>query len=229
MKHLSISTIGEKGINTCGIRLNFDRKDNFAIIHRGQLVMSARERPYLESLFRQFSGLSIYSVLEVGFGLGISATIIQEMIRPLEVHDIVEIETTIYNDLHRFSQNHLNVYPVLGDCYTHNFGRTYDFLFFDPYDYSLSEESDSEEEERRIRYQCQEIHLACRVLHEGGILCHPFFGDLEMPELEGFERRTQGPIAVPEFPLWDGSVCAVAQVGYYVKLSRTSLNTNGRR
>jgi hypothetical protein len=195
----------------------FDEKTPARIIYKGQLVMSADEKPYLQCLLSQFQGMCISSVLEVGFGLGISAEIIQEIVRPFETHDIIEIESNIFQDLCFFSKKYPNVKPILGNFYTHNFRRTYDFIFYDPYDYGLSEIDVIDEKEITEQYQRKEAVRALALLNPGGILCHPFFGDLEMPEICGFRLVTLGSIKVPIFTLWNGIKCEVAQLGYYVK------------
>lgn len=195
----------------------FDEKTLAKIIYKGQLVMSADERPYLQCLLSQFEGMSISSVLEVGFGLGISAEIIQETIRPSKTHDIIEIESNIFQDLCFFSKRYPNVKPILGNFYRHDFRRTYDFIFYDPYDYSLADLDAIDEQKITEQYQREEANRAHSLLNLCGILCHPFFGDLEMPEIYGFRRVTLGSITVPTFSLWDGTKCEVGQLGYYFK------------
>lgn len=195
----------------------FEEKTPARIIYKGQLVMSADEKPYLQCLLSQFEGMCISSVLEVGFGLGISAEIIQETVRPSETHDIIEIESNIFQDLCFFSKRYLNVKPIFGNFFRHDFKRTYDFIFYDPYDYGLADLDAIDEQAITERYQREEAIRAHALLNPVGILCHPFFGDLEMPEISDFRRVTLGSITVPIFTLWNGIKCEVAQLGYYVR------------
>jgi hypothetical protein len=195
----------------------FDEKTAARIIYKGQLVMSADEKPYLQSLLSQFEGMNISSVLEVGFGLGISAEIIQTIIRPSETHDIIEIESNIFRDLCYFSKRYLNVNPILGNFYVHDFTQTYDFIFYDPYDYGLTNLDAIDEQQIAEIYEREEAIRAKALLNTNGILCHPFFGDLEMPKIPGFSKVSLGSIKVPSFTLWNGVKCEVAQIGYYVK------------
>lgn len=53
-------------------------------------------------------------VLEIGFGLGISAAFIQRYIQPV-THYIVEIDESIASDLKTFACNHISVEPIIGD------------------------------------------------------------------------------------------------------------------
>jgi len=197
--------------------LKFDEKTSSKLVYQGEVVMSATEKPYLQMLLSQFENTCPRAVLEVGFGLGISAEIIQKTIRPLEVHEIIEIESNLYLDLCAFSLSHPTVRPIYGDCYSYDFKRTYDFLFFDPYDYEFSDVSTLDENELMEFYQSKEVKLAHRLLTPGGILCHPFFGDASMPEIPGFELQNSGPINFQGILLWDGTICDIAQIAYYVK------------
>jgi hypothetical protein len=194
----------------------FDEKAPSKIIYKGQVVMSIDEKPYLGCLLSQFQGMCISSVLEVGFGLGISAEIIQETIRP-KTHDIIEFESSIFNDLCQFCKRFSNIRPIFGNFYKHDFKQTFDFIFYDPYDYYLWHIDPNYERKILERYQREESIRAQALLNPDGILCHPFFGDLEMPQLPGFKRVTLGSISVPTFSLWDLTKCDVAQIGYYIK------------
>lgn len=199
------------------LTLSFDEKTDEKIVYEGQVVMSRYERPYFEALLSQFEGKGIQAVLEVGFGLGISAEIIQEIVSPTETHDIIEIEAGIFDDLRAFCTRYENVNPILGDVHVHDFGRTYDFLFYDPYDYNTKSLINMNPQTLDEYYRTKEVECAYKLLKQGGILCHPFFGDLEMPEISGFRKMSKGSIEVPDFPIWDQSPCNVGQLGYYIR------------
>ncbi len=204
------------------LSLKFDEKTSHRLVYAGKVVMSATEKPYLQILLSQFENMRLRTVLEVGFGLGISAKIIQKIIRPSETHDIIEIESSLFRDLCLFSRQYPIVKPIYGNCYEYKFRRTYDFLFFDPYDYGLSDVRTSDEKELMEFYQTKEAALAYGLLNTGGILCHPFFGDINMPEIPGFDLKNCGTAEVPGVLLWDGTTCETAQIGYYVKRGRVS-------
>ncbi len=199
------------------LSLNFDEKTSSKLVYKSKVVMSVTERPYLRMLLSQFENMCLRRVLEVGFGLGISAEIIQKTIRPIETHDIIEIESSLFQDLCEFGLRYPIVRPIHGNCYTYDFRGEYDFLFFDPYDYMISDEEYMDENELMGFYQTEEVALASRLLNNGGILCHPFFGDVNMPEISGFELQHCHSAKVPAFLLWDGTECETAQIGYYVK------------
>ena len=169
------------------LSLEFDEKTPCKLVYAGKVVMSATEKPYLRSLLSQFANMCPRSVLEVGFGLGISGEIIQETVRPAETHDIIEIESSIFMDLCAFSRKYPIVRPIYGDFYKYKFRRRYDFLFFDPYDYGRSDAGTPDEDRLMEFYQAEEAALAYQLLNIGGILCHPFFGDINMSEMPGFQ------------------------------------------
>jgi hypothetical protein len=202
------------------LSLRFDEKTSHKLVYAGKVVMSATEKPYLQMLLSQFEKMHLQEVLEIGFGLGISAEIIQKIIRPSITHDIIEIESSLFHDLCSFSQQHPIVKPIYGNCYEHKFRRTYDFLFFDPYDYGLLDVPTLDPKELMELYQTKEAALAYSLLKTGGILCHPFFGDMNMPEISGFDLKSGGTAEVPGVLLWDGTMCEAAQIGYYVKLGQ---------
>lgn len=57
------------------IELKFDEKSQDALIWNGQVVMSRTEETYFQALFQRLAYLKPDTVLEVGYGLGISATL----------------------------------------------------------------------------------------------------------------------------------------------------------
>lgn len=60
------------------ISLTFDVKTNDYLVWQGQVVMSRSEEPYFRQLFKHLAkALRPTRVLEIGFGLGISANLVQ--------------------------------------------------------------------------------------------------------------------------------------------------------
>ncbi|MHC8378400.1 GNAT family N-acetyltransferase [Pseudomonas sp. MDT1-16] len=177
------------------IELNFDEKNEDVLIWNGQVVMSRTEEEYFKALFQRLAYLKPTTVLEIGFGLGISAGLIQEHMKPAR-HDIFEIEKAVCKDLERFSEANPSVHPHCGDWKQSNIDQQYDFIFFDPFDYSPNEKS--AEEERADTSGRMKL-----LLNPRGVLCHPHFGDGDVPDLPGFttvivERLKVSPIRMAD-------------------------------
>ncbi|HBO5727301.1 hypothetical protein JE010_01905 [Pseudomonas aeruginosa] len=160
------------------IELEFDEKNADVLIWKGQVVMSRTEEAYFEALFTRLAYLKPGSVLEIGFGLGISAGLIQAHMKP-DRHDIFEIERSIYQDLECFAKTHPSVRPHLGDWKQSAISQQYEFIFFDPFDYSTDEQGADEA-------RADTAERMKGLLSSGGILCHPHFGDGDVPDLQGF-------------------------------------------
>lgn len=192
------------------LELKFDRIDSDAIIIGDHIVMNRSEERYLCALIKQFKGMHLRNVLEVGFGLGITADLIQEKISGVHRHDIIEIESTIYAMCEKYAAGKKTANALLGDYYQFQFSEQYDLLFSDPYDYSFL---DKGVPNSRNEYGAGK---AKEVLREGGIFCFPFFGDAEMPEIEKFRLVYNGLYQGPPITLWDGSTTDRAQIGYYL-------------
>jgi len=124
--------------------------------------------------------------------------LIQEHLRPPE-HHIAEIDTGIYADLLRFAAHHSGVVPRLGDWRGLSLATPFDFVFYDPFDYSSDQEG-IEAEANRLR------HL---VGHDG-VLCHPHFGDGPARTLPRFRSVVVERFEVPEIAMADGSRCGHA-------------------
>ena len=188
------------------MRLEFDHKSKDKIVYRGHVIVSSESSGYVRTLVQALGSLGIRSVLEVGYGLGISARAIQEMLRP-DRHTIIEMEDTVYADACRFCQGRMGCVAVNDDFYGHKNAEEYDCVFYDPCDYG----NDGSYEDRMAT-------CCAPALREGGILCRMCFGGAGMPDLPAFETVHCGQYLGRPFPLWDGSLCHEAQVGYYVKM-----------
>ena len=177
------------------IELDFDEKNDDVLIWNGQVVMSRTEEEYFKALFLRLAYLKPTTVLEIGFGLGISASLIQEHMKPAR-HDIFEIEKAVYKDLERFSEANPSVHPHCGDWKQSTIDQQYDFIFFDPFDYSPNEQGG--EEDRADTAGRMKL-----LLNPSGVLCHPHFGDGDVPDLPGFttvivERLKVSPIRMAD-------------------------------
>ena len=197
------------------IKLQFDEKNADILIWKGQVVMSRTEEPYFKAIFSRLEYLKPNSVLEIGFGLGISADLIQKYMKPL-LHDIYEIEKSIYIDLEKFAENHPLVRPHLGDWSKCSITQKYDFIFFDPFNY-LDEETlngtVSHEELSSVRAENAERMRT--LLNEKGILCHPHFGDGEVPDLPGFTTTIVERLKVSPIRMSDETYCEDAAVVFH--------------
>jgi len=177
------------------IKLKFDEKNQDVLIWNGQVVMSRTEEAYFQALFQRLAYLKPDTVLEVGYGLGISAALIQEHMKPTR-HDIFEIEKAIYQDLVRFAEAYPSVHPYCGDWKQSAIDLRYDFIFFDPFDYIPSGQSAEED-------RADTAGRMKRLLNPDGVLCHPHFGDGDIPDLPSFttivvERLKVSPIRMAD-------------------------------
>lgn len=78
----------------------------------GHPVMERWETPYMEQLAMVATGKG-GKVLEVGFGLGIAASVIQA--QPIEEHHIIEANEEVYQSLVKFAENSQKpIQPYLG-------------------------------------------------------------------------------------------------------------------
>jgi guanidinoacetate N-methyltransferase len=105
----------------------------------GHPVMEDWERPYMKAL-ANVATLNGGTVLEIGFGLGLSASYIQE--NKIEKHIIIEANTTVFEKVKNFAQNaRIATVPVLGfwqEEITSFPDESIDGILFDAY--ALSEE-----------------------------------------------------------------------------------------
>lgn len=199
------------------VDLQFDEKNSDVLIWKGQVVMSRTEEAYFEVLFSRLAHLNPRTVLEIGFGLGISATLIQQHFKP-ERHDIFEIEASIYEDLLAFSQHHPSVRPFPGDWNRCHIDGHYDFIFFDPFDYH-AEEGDQGDESHCGQTQRASRAVKMRaLLSPGGVLCHPHFGDGDVPELSGFTTVIVERMKVPPIRMADETLCEDVAIVYHCPL-----------
>jgi predicted methyltransferase len=197
------------------MKLSFDVKTSREIVFRGHTVMSRAEQPYLKALINLLAKKQIESVLEVGYGLGITAELIQETLRPA-AHHIVEVEQSILNDCRQFCDRYTGASAIAGNYEEAVYPQKYDLLFFDPYDYELALNRVNERESYTREFN-QEVTLAQRVLRRGGYLCHAFFGDCPPPELTGFILHDFGLFTGTRIVTGPAQECSQARLGYYIK------------
>lgn len=176
------------------IKLVFDNKTRDVLTWQGQVVMSRTEEPYFARMFELLaSRVRPLKVLEIGFGLGISAQLIQKHFQPTQ-HHIVEVEAGIYADLVQFAQSRPSVTAHLGNWATLEIANgPFDFVFYDPFDYAA---------DARLTPQTEAKRLA-QFLAPRGVLCHPHFGDGPPRQLPGFrteilQRLTVAPIVMAD-------------------------------
>ncbi|WP_186146221.1 class I SAM-dependent methyltransferase [Burkholderia gladioli] len=178
-------------------QLTFDIKNKDVIVWRGQIVMSRSEEPYFDKLFARLSNeLRPSRVLEVGFGLGISAELIQNYLRPAE-HHIVEIDATICADLMQFAHQHASVTAIAADWKRAQLNGPYDFVFYDPFDYFEEPGARADEEAQLLR----------KLVGVSGALCHPHFGDGDPRKIPGFRNVVLDRFEVPSISMADGTTC----------------------
>ena len=181
------------------ISMTFDVTNDDYLVWEGQVVMSRSEEPYFRKLFERIARDRLPArVLEIGFGLGISARQIQHHLHPVE-HHIVEIDTGIYADLEQFASTRPGVMPHAADWRRLVLAAPFDLVFYDPFDYS------SEPEDAVV-----EASLLRQPLGTEGALCHPHFGDGPPRTLPGFRTVILERFLVPEIEMADGTRCCHA-------------------
>lgn len=126
---------------------------------RGFSVMESWEAPYMKALAHTVTKGG-GDVLEIGFGMGISASYIQS--HSPASHTIIEANIEVANDARAFAMNHPNVNVIQGfwqDIMPNLSDGQYDGVLFDAYPL------DGKNEDEAIFY----TH-ASRVLRQNGIL-----------------------------------------------------------
>ncbi len=191
------------------VRRRFEVKTPDLLVWRGLVVMSRQEQPFFEILFERLAELRPRRVLEVGFGLGISAGLIQTKLEP-ERHDIVEIDEGIFEDLEEFAAERPGVGGILGSFWAFEPPREYDFLFYDGFDYLESEARDEEAAlERHADRLCGRLD---ELLDDGGVFCWPHFGRVRPRRIPGYEQVLYERLKVPPYLLEDGKATRDAAI-----------------
>src|SRR5262249_34914961 len=143
--------------------------------------------------FEQIAYMKVSCVLEVGFGLGISAKLIQDTFLP-QCHEIIEVDSTIYKDLQAFCSVNKTVKAIRGDFWSFKPRKRYDFIFYDLFEY------------HDVYYFDQWAGRLSELLIPGGVVCAPIF-DLDPPPqttIAGFKRLRRDVLRVPPYLLSNG-------------------------
>ncbi|MCF6205056.1 MAG: hypothetical protein L3J59_15540 [Methylococcaceae bacterium] len=178
------------------MELEFEIFDKELITYNQKVVMTRKEEPYFNRLFQSLEKLQPKTVLEIGYGLGISAFLIQKYFKP-DSHLIFEIEKKIGGIASTFSQGYSNVEVIIDDWANINNDMTFDFIFFDPFDYSECSNMTREETAEKLK----------QLLGKNGVLSHPHFGDGEASEFLGFNHSIIERFKIPPFETGDGFIC----------------------
>jgi trans-aconitate methyltransferase len=170
----------------------FDVKTPQLIVWQGYVVMSDSERPFFEKLFERIADTKVLRALEVGFGLGISARLIQDTFRP-QSHDIIELDPTIYKYLQAFCSVNKSVRAIRGDFWGFTPRQQYDFIFYDLFEYDDV-------------YLDQWAGRLSELLIPGGVVCAPIFDfdSQAQTTIAGFKRLRRDVLRVPPYLLADG-------------------------
>ena len=189
------------------MRNKFTIKTKDLLVANGQVVMSESERPFLELLFSRLAHLRPATVLEVGFGLGVSARLIQRYLRP-KFHDVVEIDRTIYRDLRDYAQGRRGISAILGDFWSFRAPRCYDFIFYDPFDYYDGDPTADVDED----YDREKASRMAKLLEADGTVCCPSFGKDTPEPMPGFRRSFYEVCKVPPYLLDIGTVTTTGAI-----------------
>lgn len=208
--------------------LQFDFKNRNLIQWNGRVVMSRSERPFLEQLFKSVSAYSTNRVLEIGFGLGISAKLIQRYLRPKK-HHIVEIHREIFLDLRKFSESRSGVAGYHADFWFFRSKTKYDFVFFDPFDYHEEEEAFYPTRDDDDRYDRDKAARLIELLAPGGIVCCPHFGSGPFEKMPGFSCVRKVRMRVDPFMLESGRTTRHAGFSCWHVEGNSSQESSGGR
>lgn len=178
------------------MKLNFDEFTNDIIVHNGSVVMTRGEEPYFMELFSSLSRLQPKRVLEIGYGLGISASLIQKHLSPA-THIIVEIEEQIGRNAQNFASNHQGVEVITKDWFDVEFKGTFDFIFLDPFDYINAGSRTKDDVSNKIK----------NLLSYDGVLSHPHFGDGEVSHYNDLPYQIIKRFKTEGFTTGDGVSC----------------------
>ena len=187
--------------------LKFDIKNKDLLVWNNEIIMSRTEEDYFKKMFIILEKLNLCtnSVLEIGFGLGISSNLIQKYLLPTK-HHIVEIEANIFKDLLVFTQGKSGVVATLGDWRLIDLPKKgYDFIFHDAYDYgAISEYSKFSYDDHYLIFS--------KLLKDDGVICHPHFGDGPVRDVSGFKTTIVERLKVNPITMWDHSICEDAAI-----------------
>ncbi len=189
------------------IEIEFEKKTEDILVWNGQTVMSRTETEYFAALFACLRFLRPSKVLEIGFGLGVSANLIQKNFSPVQ-HDICEIEHNIYKDLQTFAKKHSRVRAFAGDWQTMSIDRGYDFIFYDPFDYI----PDGQQLPGKTAATASRLK---QLLRPSGVLSHPHFGDGDAPNIEGFDTVIVKRLKMKPIIMADQTMCEDVAILYH--------------
>jgi predicted O-methyltransferase YrrM len=197
------------------MRYRFQVKTPDLLVWNGNVVMSRGEAPFFEILFRRVKHLNPERVLEAGFGLGVSADLIQKILKPRH-HEIVEIDSSIYKDLRAFSRKRRGVRGVRGDFWTFKPKHKFDFIFYDGFDYSDEEYTQQDEKQ----YAADLAERVNALIRPGATLCWPHFGGDKPQQIPGFKLSLYEKLKVPPYLCDDGTYTTKAAIVCWQKARR---------
>ena len=113
----------EKKLNHYDNRILFDDRDEL-------YVMGDWEDPIMKA-HAEITCRNGGHILEVGFGMGISANYIQE--QDIESHTIIELNDEVYEKAVEWAKDKPNTEIVSGDWKTVELDKKFDAIFFDAY------------------------------------------------------------------------------------------------
>jgi aspartate racemase len=157
--------------------------DQSQLLIEGQQVMQDWERPLMMAM-ADIATETHGDVLEIGFGMGISATYIQE--RGVKSHTIVECNADVIQALQawktEYGDRDIRVIQGKWQEVTHQLGL-YDAVFFDTY--PLSEAEFAEYIVKDVNFAEQFFPIAASCLRDGGVFTY------YTNEIDSFSRRHQ--------------------------------------
>jgi spermidine synthase len=192
---------------------HFEIKTKDLLVWKGWVVMSRSEAPLMKKAVQLLAKSQSQRVLEIGYGLGVSAEIIQEVISP-KVHDILELDPQIQSDLREFARTRTGVRPIMGDFWEFAPASRYDLVFYDPFDFV--DGSDDEDQDEQSQYGIDMAERLDTLLKPKGVFAWPHFAETRPPVIPGFRRLTKR-LKVPAYLFQDGTETQAGSIVTWVR------------
>ena len=152
------------------LRDQSESHDDVELVIDGQQVMQAWEHPYMVKL-ASIASASGGSVLEIGFGMGISASAIQDA--GVRSHTIIEchpdVQMRFQNWRAAYPRNDIILVEGKWQDHLHDLSK-FDAILFDAY--PLNEREWSEHYVNDVTYANHFFHAAARHLNPGGVFTY---------------------------------------------------------
>lgn len=140
-------------VKNCKLKFDIDENGQEVLLRDGwNQVMMGWEKPWMEACVDALKPHG--DVLEIGFGLGLSATQFQKY--PIKTHTIVECHPTVIERMNQWGKSYQNV-KIIEGMWQQSFDKfqKYDIIFFDDHSSIIDENkySDMQMFQDQIRFK----------------------------------------------------------------------------